>query len=371
MKPYNLATLKPLSLLIFIASFLFISCSHEENVISETKLIKSPVIITQETANPILPVIAYHRVSLAITNDMTVTPELFRRHMQFLADNHYNPITMDQWCDMVLDGKELPEKPILITFDDAWRCQYKNALPILNEFGYKATFYAYTDVIEHRSNMTYNQLQNLVRQGHNVGCHSAMHSNLTKPFKTENTERYNARLIRETSNAKKTIEEHIGFPVKHFCYPYGYYNTNLIAVLKKAGYISSVTVNPAPNTIDSPLFKIGRYIIAPWTTEKKLKHKLSLLPIIFQNTKPFDGEICVTPTEKFSTILPEVNDLCYTKLKMYWKWRKTNDVLWNGETRMLSHSFDKPVESGLYTAQIHAWDKKSNHYTYAWLFQQL
>ena len=361
--------MKPLSLLIFIVLFLSVSCSHEENVQRKNKLLKHPVIITQETADAILPVIAYHRVSLAITNGMTITPELFHRHMQFLVDNHYNPITMDQWCNAVLNGKELPEKPIAITFDDAWKSQYENALPILNEFNFKATFYAYTDVIGNRTTMTYNQLQNLVKQGHNVGCHSAAHSNLAKPSKAENAEKYNERLIRETFDAKEIIEERIRVPVIHFCYPYGYYNTNVINIIKKAGFISGVTVNPAPNTIESSLFKIGRYIIAPWTNEKRLDNKLSLLPLKFRDAKPLDGEICASPTEKYSIILPREKGLRYSKLKMYWRWKKTN-FFWNGKTRTLSHSFDEPVKSGIYTMQAHAWDKKSNHYTYAWLFQQ-
>jgi peptidoglycan/xylan/chitin deacetylase (PgdA/CDA1 family) len=296
---------KSLSLFLLISLFFCISCSHEENVQRKNKVLNSPLIITQKVADIILPVMTYHRISLATTNDMTVTPELFHRHMQFLADNNYNPITMDQWCDAVLNGEELPDKPVMITFDDAWETQYKNAVPVLNEFGFKATFYAYTAVVGNRTTMTYNQLSNLVQQGHNVGCHSATHSNLTKPFKSEDAEKFRARLIRETVNAKKTIEKNIGSPVKHFCYPYGYYNTNLIAILKNAGFVSGVTVNPAPNSPDSPLFEIGRYIIAPWTNVKKLENKLALLPLNFKNAEPFDGEICVTPTKKFSIILPK------------------------------------------------------------------
>jgi len=327
-------------------------------------------LMEKEYGNPELPSIAYHRISIAVTNGMTVTPDLFRRHMQFLADNHYSPITLDQWCAAVSGNGKLPEKPILITFDDAWKSQYENALPILNEFGYKATFYAYINVIGNRSTMTWNQLRNLAFQGHNVGCHSATHDNLVKLLKNENTEKYNARIYGETLYARIQIEEHIGFPVRHFCYPYGYYNTNLIAKLKKAGFISAVTVNPSPNTTDTPLFKLGRYIIAPWTNEKQFRDTLTLLPLDVKNVKPFDGEICEKPTEKFSVVVPGGNHPRLTNYTMYWEWKKTSSF-WNDDTRVLSHSFDKTVEPGIYTAQVHAWDADSNHYTYAWLFQQL
>jgi len=80
--------------------------------------------------------------------------------------------------------------------------------------------------------------------------------------------------------------------------------------------------------------------------------------------------MCISPTEKFSINLPEKKGLRYSKLKMYWHWKKTN-FFWNGATRVLSHTFNKPIKPGIYTMQAHAWDSKSNHYTYAWLFQQL
>ena len=323
----------------------------------------------KEAEIPKVSIITYHRISSAITNDMTITPELFRRHMSFLAKNNYTTITMDQWCATVLDGKPLPDKPIIITFDDAWISQYNNAIPILNKFGFKATFYAYTDVIGNKSTMTYKQLRSLIRQGHNVGCHSAAHSNLAKPSKTENEKMYRRRLINETINAKKTLEEHLGYRVIHFCYPYGCYDTEVILQLKKSGFVSGVTVNPCPNTIDTPLFKLGRFVIGPWVKEKGLKYKLAMLPLDYRSAYPYDGEIRTLPTESISIILPHYNGIRYTRFQMNWKWRKT-DSFYDKETKTLAHVFDAPIKTGVYTVQAHAWDDNSNHYVYAWLFRQ-
>jgi len=361
--------------IIILLLAVFISACAREHVIEPEKNLTHPKnfpeILYQKEKNvlPSAPMITYHRVSLATTNDMTVTPQLFRRHMQFLRENKYSPITMDQWCAAVLDGKKLPEKPILITFDDAWKSQYKNAIPILNEYGYKATFYTYTAVVGNKTTMTWKQLRALAEQGHNIGCHSATHSNLAKPFKSENRDMYKARLVRETFNAKRKIEENIGTEVKHFCYPYGYYDTEVILQLKKVGFVSGVTVNPCPNTLDTPLFKLGRFIIGPWVKEKGLKYKLSMLPLNYQYAMPYDGESRSSPTKSISIVLPNENGIHYTKFQMKWKWKKTNSF-WDDGTRTLVHIFDRPVKPGIYTVQAHAWDAKSNHYVYAWLFKQ-
>ncbi len=316
-----------------------------------------------------VPIIAYHRVSAAVKNGMNVPPALFRRHMRFLAENGYSPITLDQWCAAVLDGAPLPPKCVMITFDDAWRSQYENALPILRKYGFPATFFAYTSVVGNRSTMTWEQLRALADEGHCIGCHSATHGDLARPFSLETNAQYEQRLKREIVDAKATIEEHLGIPIRHFCYPYGYYNTNVIAHLLRSGYASAVTVNPFVNAVGTPLFQLGRFIIAPWTTAEQLREKLDRMPLAVRNVTPFNGAMRTRPTSNVQAVLPLATELPLTVVRMKWKWRWTESN-WEPASRRISCSFDQPLEPGLYPVQVHAWDAESNHYAYAWLFQQ-
>ena len=87
-----------------------------------------------------VPVLMYHNIADE-PNDMTVTPETFRMHMETLAENGYTTVTLDDMVNYVYYGGELPEKPVLITFDDGYYSNYEYAYPVLSELGMKAVIF--------------------------------------------------------------------------------------------------------------------------------------------------------------------------------------------------------------------------------------
>ena len=359
--------------LLILCVFLFATCAKNQFAPEPESLIvlesakEIPSEFEIETSDALVPVIAYHHVTDAQKNDMTVTPELFNQHMQFLADQGYQPITLDTWSAAALHGADLPAKPIMITFDDAWKSQYEFAVPILEKFGFPATFYAYTEVIGNKTTMTWDQLRNLAEKGHCIGCHSATHCNLALKYDFESKDQYKERINREIAGAKDLMEEHLGVQIRHFCYPYGYYNTEIFTMLERAGYVSGVTVNPAVNSFFTPLFQLDRYIIAPWTTVEKLGEKLKDLPLEISGLEPMNGEICTDPVKEVKVKLSGGQNL--TSVRMKWKWKWT-DSYWNSASQTVTHTLKEPLKDRIYTAQIHGWDAESNHYSAAWLFEK-
>lgn len=87
-----------------------------------------------------VPVLMYHNIAEE-PNDMTVTPETFRMHMETLVENGYTAVTLDDIVNYVYYGGELPEKPVLITFDDGYYSNYEYAYPVLSELGMKAVIF--------------------------------------------------------------------------------------------------------------------------------------------------------------------------------------------------------------------------------------
>jgi peptidoglycan/xylan/chitin deacetylase (PgdA/CDA1 family) len=320
---------------------------------------------------PKVPVLAYHRVTENVEkyNGMAVSPAHFRRQMKFLAENNYTPITLDDWYNTVKHGTKLPEKPVIITFDDAWKSQYENALPILAEFNVPATFYVYTAVVGNNTTMSWQQLRDLARKGHSIGCHSGSHADLTKKFSFENDARYAKRLTREIQGAKDKLEEKIGVPVRHFCYPYGYYNTNVIAYLRKARFLTGTTVNPMVNTSCTPMHSLGRMIIGPATSMKALQDYLETRELRIKALLPGDGIIRNKNTVTVKALLDKDVSVALQRVKVKWNWN-WKQCTWNPRTGMITCSFTEPLKPGVYSAQIHAWDSTSNHYVYAWQFRQ-
>lgn len=89
-----------------------------------------------------LPVLMYHNLSPDAKDDMTVTPEVFREHMEALCGAGYHSVTLTQVTDYIEKGTELPENPVLITFDDGYYSNYEYAYPILKEYGMHGVIFA-------------------------------------------------------------------------------------------------------------------------------------------------------------------------------------------------------------------------------------
>lgn len=314
-----------------------------------------------------LPILAYHHVHPTIQSDMSVTPEEFRAHMRYLSQNKYTPISLDQWYSAIEHGTALPEKPVVISFDDGWLSQMTYALPILDYYGFRATFFIYTAAVGGPNALSWDQIRELHARGHEIGNHSATHSNLITPFASEDAARYADRLTREIYESKKTIEQHIGAPVRHFCYPYGYYNDAIVTRLAHAGYRSAVTVNPSPNAKDTPLLLLGRYIIAPRTSGATLGNTLRMRPLRPQYVTPHDAAIPLRSVDSVYFTAAHT-DNAFTHMRMKHQWRWTDADYCAVSTTLTWRPSAGALGPGAYTFQAHAWDEENHHYTYAWLF---
>lgn len=330
---------------------------------------------THDTAAPsppcvtaCLPIIAYHRVTDKVKNSMTVSPSLFTQHMQYLKDHGYTPVTMEEWYLAVAYGLALPTKPVAITFDDAWADQYEVAAPILARYKFHATFYAYTSVIGSAA-MTWDELRGLAVQGHCIGSHTDMHSDLARKKKNESDAAYAARLVQEIGAARQQLEAHLGTAVQHFCYPYGYYNTAVVALLKQAQFRTATTVNPAMNTAATPLLLLNRMIVAPWTTTNQLGALLGQRPLETVRIEPDDGVVQTGATTRVAVTVPAHTQYLPATLRMKWNWKWVQSA-WDPATRTVAYSMATPLTPGIYSVQVHAWDARSNHYAHAWQFQQ-
>ncbi len=327
-------------------------------------------IATMPVAAVTVPIIAYHHINPSIDSDMNVTPTAFRTHMQFLKDNGYTPITLDDWYNAVRKRTDLPAKAVVITFDDGWQDQLKYAVPILEEFNFPATFFIYTTTIGSPESMTWDEVKRLHVRGYEIGSHSIMHSNLIKPYTSENTELFARRQAREIEESKKIIEEKVGCTIRHFCYPYGFYNSDILSLLKDAGYHTAVTVNPSPNDATTSPYLLGRYIIAPWTTLADFSEKLTTRRLRSQKIWPKDAGM-------YSESIPAVhftaaeNGVTFTRMRMKWKWKWSEAAYSPASSTIVRQSPGGSLSDGAYTVQVHAWDTESNHYTYAWLFQKV
>ena len=107
-------------------------------------LLAAAVFVRMASA-PGVPVLNYHQVEDKDGNPLTLWTDQFEAQMAYLAAEGYTTITIDEMMDAYEHGTPLPEKPVIITFDDGYADNYENAYPILKKYGFKATIFLIYD----------------------------------------------------------------------------------------------------------------------------------------------------------------------------------------------------------------------------------
>lgn len=192
------------------------------------------------------PILLYHQIGYSNLSDNPyyVSPEQFENQMQLLKAWGYQSITVSQLANALLNGAQLPIRPIVLTFDDGDENTFSAAFPVLQKYNFVATAYIVCNYIGATNYMTKNQIKALSEAGWEIGSHSLSHIDLTKDPK-----RREAEIIQ----SREYLETLLKLPVSTFAYPFGAYDDSSIGYVKNAGYIAAVGLGPdewqGPNNI--------------------------------------------------------------------------------------------------------------------------
>lgn len=188
-----------------------------------------------------VPILMYHYISHPPPDadiyrvDLSVTPEMFRQQMVWLRENGYETIDLYDLSGAIVNRAELPEKPVLLTFDDGYLDNYENAYPILQELGFEGTFFIVTDFVDsgREGYMTWPMIEEMARAGHRIESHSRTHPDLRGLSHDV--------LVWQILGAQETLAAHIGYRPRYFCYPGGTYDAATIQILQELDYWGAVT----------------------------------------------------------------------------------------------------------------------------------
>jgi peptidoglycan/xylan/chitin deacetylase (PgdA/CDA1 family) len=206
-----------------------------------------------------VPILMYHYISRppagsdVYRRDLSVTPEQFAEHMRYLRDAGYTTVTLDDLLDALTQGRRLPAKPVVLTFDDGYVDNYTNAFPILRENGFVGTFFIMTDLVtdEAPGYMTWPQVEEMSAAGQRFGSHGRQdHRGLSGRSKEY--------LVWVALGSKEAIEEHLGYHPRWVAYPSGEYDDQTIAVFRSAGYWGGVTILQGTEHSLGDIFELRR-----------------------------------------------------------------------------------------------------------------
>lgn len=210
-----------------------------------------------------VPILMYHDISYKQNNSMTVSPERFEEHIRTLSEEGYTPLCFDDMYGYVMEGKELPEKCVMITFDDGYLSNYEYAYPILEKYGMKGAVFAvgvttgqttYKDTgKEINPHYTYEQGREmferdiLITQSHTYDLHRVEgldkeYRNGASKIRGESDTAFAQMFYDDIIKSKQEIEENVGNRVSALSYPQGIHSAVTDVVAAKAGFDITVTV---------------------------------------------------------------------------------------------------------------------------------
>ncbi len=181
-----------------------------------------------------------------------ISPDRFRRFLLWLEMMEYRHVGPGEWL-----AERLPEKNVLLTFDDAYDDLYTELAPEMVRRSLRPLVFVVVDCIgktnswdanqpvRKRSTLTVQQMREMQRYGVVFGSHSLTHPLLTSLSDCE--------LRREVSESKAALEDLLGVPVEWFGYPYGDADRRVRAAVAEAGYRAAVTTNGGFNRWQDPL----------------------------------------------------------------------------------------------------------------------
>lgn len=195
---------------------------------------------------------------------MRIKTSKFRQQMLALRDLGIKVITIEEFTAWKKGGKTLPEKSILLTFDDGWKSVYTDAYPILKELKYPFTIYLYKNYVDGGGKaLTTPMIREMTANGASIGSHSVSHPFpvAVKSFRKKGPDAYDAYLRKEMGESKRFLESSFPLKVNSYAYPGGFHTEEMVKLGEEFGYQHLFTVVPGKIKRSSPDATLPRYIV--------------------------------------------------------------------------------------------------------------
>jgi peptidoglycan/xylan/chitin deacetylase (PgdA/CDA1 family) len=208
---------------------------------------------------PPVPILMYHEIAGPAETDsqLAVPPGNFASQLAYLHDAGFQTVTAGRLAESRSGGAgALPERAVVLTFDDGFEDFYRQALPLLDRYGFTATLYVTTGWVQdagplpagHRPGrmLCWSQVAEAAAAGIEIGAHSRLHPQLDQlPRK---------QLREELRVSKAQLEDRLGRPVPGLAYPFGYSSAAVREEARAAGHGYACAVgNALPGAGSDPL----------------------------------------------------------------------------------------------------------------------
>lgn len=208
-------------------------------------------------------ILQYHHISTNTPKATSISPELFEKHLNYLQENQFKVIPIEDFLLSLENNEKLPEKSVVITFDDGYDSIINNALPLLKAKNYPFTVFVNAKPIKDAipQFMGWKDLQRLIKNGATIANHSFSHSHLIRRLDGESKADWLKRVTKEVLDNQNELDKNLSKTIDAFAYPYGEYDFELKSHLKRMNIIAfgqqsgAVSINVDKQAI--PRFPFG------------------------------------------------------------------------------------------------------------------
>lgn len=198
-------------------------------------------------------IFVYHRFGEKTFPSTNIKMSQFRKHIQEIKKNNYTVLPIPEIIDHIIKKKDLPDKTIGITIDDAFASIYKKAWPLLKTAGIPFTIFVSTGTIGSKSKnyMSWDQIKELSDSGVTIGHHTVNHLHLVN----QEIE----KLEYEIEHASNSFQNNLGYIPNIFSYPYGEYSLELKEIVKNKKFIAAFGQQSGAIFNEIDIFELPRF----------------------------------------------------------------------------------------------------------------
>lgn len=260
--------LLPIAVMVFTATLRWVSPAAKPVAATETGVA--------------VPIIMYHSLLPGGDSTYVIDPALFEQDLQYLCENGYATVTVADLIAYVDEGTPLPDKPVMLTFDDGYYNNYLYAQPLLKQYGMRAVISPigsvsefYSDHPEEQdkprySHVTWEQLTEMVGSGvWEIQHHSYDLHHIDQTWKGvvqkkgEDSQTYRQALTDDLNKASQLLKDQVGVTPAAFVYPFGAYAAGTDPVLRELGFRATLSCEERVSRVTrdpDSLWRLGRYL---------------------------------------------------------------------------------------------------------------
>jgi len=232
----------------------------------------------EETTEIKLPIIMYHSILKSRRNEYIVSPTELEKDLKYLQQNNFNTITAEDLINYIYSDIALPEKPVMITFDDGYLNNITYAVPLLEQYNMRAVISVVGSFTDEESSaerhasysyLNWNEINEIINSDTiEIQCHTYnLHKNSggrkgVGKTRSESAEEYDKFLREDILKFKQVMEINTAYQTKAFIYPFGVYSEESEAVIKNMGFLASFSCREKLNIISKnpeSLYLLGRF----------------------------------------------------------------------------------------------------------------